>query len=1017
MRVALLWIAVFWSVGLACFGQAADLQNMTFKQVGTEQGLSNLNVTTVLRASDGFLWIGTRNGLLKSDGVSYTVYAIGSTKSLQLVNNVIIAIKETSKKQLVVLSSRGLSVIDSNGVVVTQMKITPGIAHSLPLDEFNDILPTPDGKAVLLAGKRALYFINLKERTTTIYSSDKRLLNGVNKLIPTNDKLGFWALTEFKGGLKFNFSNAQIEKVLLPDQGITTLFEYKNSLLVALSNGGLIAIENGKEKYLNISKDLLHISEIKLYNQILIIGTQERGLYLYDIENQKPITSYYHTVGDVQGLPSNIITSIEIDNQSIMWIGTNNGMAIFDPERIKFRYFTNLFRVYEGEQYEVNAVAQLPGKQIWVGTSQGIDVYTQGMQYNKSLQYINGLSANFLKGSIQELIIQKNNLWIGGANGLVLLEANNGNFKKEWPKVVIGNIEYKLDVTSLVTEADTGLWIGTYGNGLFYLHIPTNTWKVFKYAPELQFTLSHNQVNCLLLTQQGDLIVGTRAGLNLFNRKFKNFVVLNCYGEEGKTLSSDHITAIANYQNNIWVGTLDGGLSEYSETKKSFKTFTTLAGNPVTTIHSLTAINGKLWVTSGNRLFVLEGNKVVNHYASSAGIQLQQFTKAASYSNTGQLILGGIGGLIAFNPSEIIRNKVSPMPLITAIQINGSSIAISDRLELEADENYINIWYTSLNLSAPDENTFQYRLLGSDTTWLSAGTARMVAFNALNPGSYSFQIRALNNDGISSQLKTLSITINPTIYASLWFRILVAVVVISIVSYILYLVINKIKQEKEIAEFSTRLTSLRNQALQSQLNPHFIFNALNSIQEVVLSGDSKGAGIYLNKFARLLRRILEYSGIDTISLTEELKTIELYLEVESLRFSNEFSWEVEIEEDLDTDDFLIPPLLLQPIVENAIWHGLRQKQGSKIITIDIALVITQLSIAITDNGVGFPKEGEAKNTTQHKKKSLGISFTKERLAVFDAQQGTVSAMEISPSVNGGTQVLLLIGQSWLLTKK
>jgi LytS/YehU family sensor histidine kinase len=241
-------------------------------------------------------------------------------------------------------------------------------------------------------------------------------------------------------------------------------------------------------------------------------------------------------------------------------------------------------------------------------------------------------------------------------------------------------------------------------------------------------------------------------------------------------------------------------------------------------------------------------------------------------------------------------------------------------------------------------------------------------------------------------------------------------VVLSIVGYILYLVINKIKQEKEIAEFSTRLTSLRNQALQSQLNPHFIFNALNSIQEVVLSGDSKGAGIYLNKFARLLRRILEYSGIDTISLTEELKTIELYLEVESLRFSNEFNWEVQLEEDLDTDDFLIPPLLLQPIVENAIWHGLRQKPGSKVITIDIALLQTQLSIGITDNGVGFNSD-EPKPATQHKKKSLGISFTKERLSVYDAQQGTVSTMDISPSVTGGTQVLLLIGQSWLLTEK
>ncbi len=996
--------------------QPADLMNMTFKQVGTEQGLSNLYVTTVLRTSDGFLWIGTRNGLLKSDGVSYTIYSTGSPSSLQLVNNVIVAIKEMPNHKLAVLSSRGLSVIDTNGVVISQMKIAPGMANSLPLDEYNDILPIPKENAVLLAGKRALYHINLSTKKTTVFSSDKRLLNGVNKLFPSSQGQGFWALTEFQGGLFFNFGKGNVVKSVAEGKGLTTMFQWQNKLYFGLSAGNLLLVDGEKETYITVGNKQVHISEIRAYQDKLLIGTQERGLFILDNQSNKVLTSYYHTVGDVQGLPSNAITSIEIDNQSIMWIGTNNGMAIFDPERIKFRYFTNLFRVYEGEQYEVNAVVQLPSKQIWVGTSNGIDIYTEKMQFSNALQSIKGLSPTFLQGSIQELVLQKNNLWIGGTNGLALLTANNGKFLKQWSKVVIGNIEYRLDVTSLVAEADTGLWVGTYGNGLFYLHIPTNTWKVFQYAPELQFSLSHNQVNCLLLTPNSDLIVGTRAGLNLFNRKYSNFVVLNCYGEEGKTLSSDHITAIANYKNSIWVGTLDGGLSEYSEGNKSFKTYTSLAGNPVTTIHSLTALDNKLWVTSGNRLFVLEGEKVVNHYASSAGIQLQQFTKAASYSPNGQLILGGIGGLIAFSPAAIIRNKVSPKPIITAIQINGTAISLSDQLNLAADENYINIWYTSLNLSAPDENTFQYRLLGSDTTWLQGGTSRTVAFNALNPGSYTFQIRALNNDGISSEIKTLQIKINPTIYASLWFRILVSVIVLSIVGYILYLVINKIKQEKEIAEFSTRLTSLRNQALQSQLNPHFIFNALNSIQEVVLSGDSKGAGIYLNKFARLLRRILEYSGIDTISLTEELKTIELYLEVESLRFSNEFNWEVQLEEDLDTDDFLIPPLLLQPIVENAIWHGLRQKPGNKVITIDIALLQTQLSIGITDNGVGFNSD-EPKPATQHKKKSLGISFTKERLSVYDAQQGTVSTMDISPSVTGGTQVLLLIGQSWLLTEK
>ncbi len=180
-----------------------------------------------------------------------------------------------------------------------------------------------------------------------------------------------------------------------------------------------------------------------------------------------------------------------------------------------------------------------------------------------------------------------------------------------------------------------------------------------------------------------------------------------------------------------------------------------------------------------------------------------------------------------------------------------------------------------------------------------------------------------------------------------------------------------------------KLLSLEQQALQAQMNPHFVFNALNSIKLYIINNDQRQAVYYLNKFAKLIRNILDISRKSEISLIEELETMDLYVTIENIRFNNEITYECIVEDGLATDIIKIPPLLLQPFLENAIWHGLSSKKDDKKVTLTLSLVDeTLLEIKIIDNGVGREKAMSIKKGKSLKRKSVGIDLTQERLKTF-----------------------------------
>ncbi len=223
----------------------------------------------------------------------------------------------------------------------------------------------------------------------------------------------------------------------------------------------------------------------------------------------------------------------------------------------------------------------------------------------------------------------------------------------------------------------------------------------------------------------------------------------------------------------------------------------------------------------------------------------------------------------------------------------------------------------------------------------------------------------------------------------------------------------QLENEKKQIEFQKRAAELEMQALRAQMNPHFIFNCLSSINQFILKNDSKAASNYLTRFSRLMRMVLMNSQRPVITLDDELQMLEIYLEMERLRFRNSFDYAITFLNAIDSDNVFIPPLLLQPFCENAIWHGLMHKDEQGLLSIELSMQDKILVCCITDNGVGRGRAGELNSKSAEKQKSMGLKITTERLALINNEKGIHTSYEIFDLKNEkgiamGTKIILKI---------
>jgi ligand-binding sensor domain-containing protein len=460
----------------------------------------------------------------------------------------------------------------------------------------------------------------------------------------------------------------------------------------------------------------------------------------------------------------------------------------------------------------------------------------------------------------------------------------------------------------------------------------------------------------------------------------------------------------------LWMSTKGNGLL----LKEGSRVFNPRPELPATCRSISTDADGNLWIATNAGAFCMS--------ETAKGFSFREFSRRNGLSTNDIIDICRIGDTIWMAaPDRVLRFRLDNFPQNTAtpplimryILADGDTIAPwpdGSCHEFAPGDNAITFSFTGLSYKSFGNVHYRFRLIGADSSWKETQSTEAV-FYGLSPGEYRFSVYAYNNDRIgSAKPMEFCFLILPPWWQRWWFRIPVFLLIITAVIIFARF---RIRRSKQKQLFNQRLVEMEMTALRAQMSPHFIFNAINSIHNFVLKGEKSASATYLSKFARLIRNVLENSAQRQITLAKELETLQLYMEIEQMRFSDGFDFSIETGPEIDPVSIMIIPLLLQPYVENAIWHGLLHKKTKGSVHVSVKAEGNMLRCIIDDDGVG---RAQAALNKQHRlagSSSMGGEISLRRLNLLNSLYGKKYAIEYTDKKNAdgspaGTRVELLI---------
>ncbi|MGZ3864467.1 MAG: histidine kinase [Bacteroidia bacterium] len=517
--------------------------------------------------------------------------------------------------------------------------------------------------------------------------------------------------------------------------------------------------------------------------------------------------------------------------------------------------------------------------------------------------------------------------------------------------------------------------------------------------------------NCLQFSGREGLLIGCRNGL---------------YRVDTTTFQQKKIGAIAGSITRIietndkvvWVTTKDAGI--YTITNGIVKKISDELGLFNYRFSDIIEDkNGELWIATNAGLIQLKkpfSKYTIRLYNSSHGLNSDEVFNVASNGNL--IFASTYEGLCSFPLNCNMSNSHTPFIYVSKATNSGQSFNFSGKEIFDHTKNNIRITYDVLTYRQPNAPVrLFYRISGADMNgYFTSGHELLL--NNLSPGNYTVTTYGVNTDNLmSAQPSVVSFEIKKPLWQTPLFIIGIILLLIAIVFFMVNTIINNIqKKANEKTRVNKLLAEYQMSALRAQMNPHFIFNCINSIQRYVLTNKPEEAYNYLAKFSKLIRLVLNYAEENLISLAQEIEILQLYTGLEQLRFENKFSFDIEVDDNVDENEIMVPVMITQPYIENAIWHGLMNldKGVHGKIKVQIAREAGLLKIVIEDNGIGL-KQAALLSKKGHKSKGTNINSRRAEILniMSSSEKGKVTIEEII-SENGkteGTRVTIYIPQT------
>ncbi|MCD4747478.1 MAG: histidine kinase [Bacteroidales bacterium] len=1001
------------------------INHFSSENVKLEKGLSQNWIYSIVQDSNGYMWFGTWDGLNKYDGYNFTIYNIENGLSNQTINTLF----EDSHGVLWIGTENGLNKLDRNSQTFKQYKHNPNDTNSISDNRITSIIE--DNNGFLWFGTRA--GLNRFDRQTEKfypYMHNVKNQFGLrsNRIYQIcQDDRGFIWIATYYGLVKLDLkSQKSIRYYHKPDDPkslsgnlIWAVFQDKQGDLWIGTNNGLnkynyndnsfIHYKHDPENKKSLSNNCVRYLFEDSYG-LFWVGTIGGGLNLFNREIGEFI-HYKNVLNNTKSISNNNIYCIYEDVAGAIWLGTFQGVNKLDRNSNIFNHYYQTSNSNKSLNSNIiwSICEKIPGV-FWIATNNGINIFDRNTGKFNFITNIHGKENSLINNNVRCIYFDKqDNLWIGTYGfGLDKYEIKKDKFTHYRRDINNINSISSNYINSIFEDTNGYIWFAT-GNGLSKFDPNTNKFKVYRHSPEDINSISSNRVTSVNEDKQGVLWITTLDGLNKFDIEKEIFTRYKHDTKNEKSISNSYIFSIYEDKTGIfWVGTSGGGLNRFNKATGEFKAYTKkdgLANNVVYSI--LEDENGNLWLSTNGGLskFNIKDEHFVN-YDVKDGIQSNEFNIGAFYkSNTGEMFFGGMNGFNSFYPKDIKTNLNKPTIVITAFkkfnEIQPREYFNGDTIRLNYNDNFFSFEFSALDFTNPSKNKYKYKLDNVDKNWIDVDAKNRTAqYKNVKPGTYVFRVKGSNNDGIWNKKDiALTIIIVPPWWETWVFRIFFGLFIIAIVWFLIYRRIKNFRKKHEVEKkmfiIEKQVFDLEQKALRLQMNPHFIFNSLNSIQSFILTNDTKTAINYLAKFSQLMRLNLSNSINKFIPLKNELKALTYYMDIEKLRFDNKFSYKISVDPGIDEEFIEIPPMIVQPYVENAIIHGLVKKPSKGKINIDFKLTNHKILCTVLDNGIGRKKAMQIVEESGIKRKSRGMLITQARLEILNRNTGEEYSVNIT----------------------
>jgi ligand-binding sensor domain-containing protein len=987
----------------------------TIEHFSSRNGLSSNEIKAAVQDQDGFLWIATPEGLNRYDGERFIPFthtkapnsiisdqlssiiilpdnqlAIGTTdgltiidthkrifrniffarsNDLKLLDNNVYDLKLDQRGNLWVLSFSGLHVLDKNFKII-QSYYTPKEEFEKRRIPLGFKLYEVEGNQFIIKNIQTNQIIWIDFSKKLVIPAVKKFphlsfLNELNTCTQAPDRT-LWVLLR----------NSNVVYKYFPDTRKTESFKInlKPSLLTNERLGAIYPLDNNTA--------IVEKQEGKPY--LLNLTTHQ----LKDLSN-KPVWT--------TSMSGNRLPTYLKDREGNLWICHFDGLYLISKSKQAILTYPNINKAINSLSWSVASVLtfqRMSSDKIFVGTY-GNGWFMSDLHHDNMERFFFGSKRHpEIAVGVSTRPHTKDTLWLATQYGLWWLKMRNYHFGRISNSTKPSGLDSFL-VNNQYIDSKGLMWMGVGGgNGVVVYDPTTNRFKQYsqKTTPAFPLRMAYS----ITEDYAGNMWMGTTSGGGLvkWDRKKDTFSVIKVGDKKG--FNSDAISFMtADKKGNLYIAT-STGVYIYNLHKDTFRLYDKFDGLLSNDIECLMLDkNDILWIGSALGLNYLNlKTNVIQHLTETNGLANNNIGVILPFNAAGDTLFIGSDNsfsLLALDNFNIERRP--PKPFITGIRIANADIPfnIKEPLSVSYQQNDITFEYVGLNFNNGSQNRYKYILEGADNTWKDAQNSKYASYTNLPPGSYTFKVTAMS-DGLnwSRDVATFTLIITPPWWKTLWFRVIFLLIVSGSVYYMYRRQIKDIKtREAEKTEIQKQINDLKLTALRSQLNPHFIFNVLNSIQAFILDNNPIEASRYLSKFAKLVRLVLDNSGSQFVSLNKEVELLTYFVQMESLRFSNSFQYSIEVDNEIEPSEIQIPSMMIQPHVENAIWHGLmtgrREDYKGKIWIRFKKDTEETLICEIEDNGIGRKAAGNIQQA--HKEHvSKGTSLIKNRLELMKLEE-------------------------------